>query len=1325
MTSRFGDFVVGQGFLDPSSPPLQFRRARVAELQQLDKVATLSEEEELERMYAADCFLGPKEILQETDRQVMTSVANSMVFHDNRYWVRLPWLDMGRLPPSFDRARKRVRSLAGRLSPDEFQKYKENILELLKLEFIEIVENWSVEDHNRCYYLSHHAVFKLADSGATKMRIVFDGSAHEIDEPSLNDLLFRGPVLLPSLQGVLIRFLFSKIAIISDIEKAFLQVGVQEEERDTLRFLFGDSPSEILSNRFCLLRFRRLPFGLKCSPAILAIVIETHLRKSSSPLAPEIGRNLYVDNSLLEAVDDDEAIEKAKEAHSLFLKGGMNLRDFTSNSARLRNSLDPSLLNTAEVVKVLGVYWNPALDLVYIKIPSWPGNVPSKKEFSSLQAKMFDPLGVLRPISIKAHLLLQKNWDKTSSWDDTPNPASQSTVIKFTQQFDGRWLNIPRFGPLVVQNFRIHVFTDASFDAVGAAAYVQDSNSLKCFLILSKAKLTPPSLRPRPHQVSEESMPNNPLTVNTLEILALDIGAKLASFIQSELPRPAESYNVWSDSKCSLAWLDGQEPARNRVFVRNRVAAIRKVPGLLFRHVSGDQNPADILSRGTDLNLLANHQLWWNGPDFLHHPESWPSPVSAAPKSETVSLPLKRIEVDRDPVIPLSRSEQAEVLTISDSFLATVRYLRERLGCSESVAQDFIFRLDQLVEPPSVRDHERFALAKSRGIWFVTGRLENSDLPEAERHPIFLSKSSRILPKLLADLHSRVHPNLTTTWSSIRPFVFFPEGRRHLKSVLIKVCDPCRRAFARPFVVPPIPALPKSRVTRNFPFSFVGLDCCGPFLILQNRVVSKTYLLVITCLSTRYTHVEIVEHGTTQSLVLAFRRFVATFGLPSEILSDHAKNFELGAKVLKRLSKEISSLGPIKWQFTTPYSPWKGGVYEKMIGILKEALRKSLPKKPVNSELFNTLVAEIRALLNQRPILANLVQSSTPCCLRPVDLVFPEKRDSFPLFATEDDKDPEYVPYTPPRPDQIVSDWVRSMSKIEKFWKNFHDVYLRYLQSVGKPRVGKYEVPKVGQVVLLLNDAEKNRNAWKTAVVKRIILGHDGFCRSVVLESDKREFERPLSLIAPLETPTVDFAIPDVHTRDFAGIRVRQLGKRKVGLPITVRRTVSRRHGRRIAGRVHRRMPRGNQRVPEQGHSIRAFKGINSAHGPGRTVRGKDSRRHREFRGWSRIAAGDPKRKPSGSETHSPRHPSSPQAYLVSTSDSGSRSPNPMEKPLGDPLPSHPSISASPSSERQDWTLNFDCPASPRFDVLESSADPARSPPGHVVESQRSPQFPR
>ncbi|CAD5213952.1 unnamed protein product [Bursaphelenchus xylophilus] len=748
---------------------------------------------------------------------------------------------------------------------------------------------------------------------------------------------------------------------------------------------------------------------------------------------------------------------------------------------------------------------------------------------------------------------------------------------------------------------------------------------------------------------------------------------------------------------------------------------------LAFYHIPGVQNPADVLSRGTDLTSLTNNKLWWKGPQILLDPKTWPSPLSLDSKEEEKVIPVKKVMTETVPSLPLTLVEQNDILEVSASFLETVRYLKEKLNCSAPRAQDFIVRIDQTQNAPSDRECERYALAKNNGIWFVTGRLENSELPESEKHPIFLSKTSKIFPKLLFDLHSRVHPNLSTTLSSLRPFVFCPGGRSHLKNVLIKVCEPCRRAFARPFALPPIPALPDSRVSRNRPFSFVGMDCCGPFAVLQKQRLCKTYLLVITCLSTRYTHLEQVERGTAQSLVLAFRRFVALFGLPLEILSDHGRNFELGAKVLKRFSGQIATLGPIRWQFTTPYSPWKGGVYERMIKLLKEALRKSLPKKPLHSEMFCTVVSEIGAMLNQRPILSGLSNTVTPRCLRPVDLVFPEKRESFPLFVEQTDpSDPDYVPYVPPQSDQIAQDWSRSMSRVNRFWKSFHQSYLRYLQTVGKPRVGRYETPRVGQVVLLLKPSETNRNLWKTAVVKKVNLSVDGFCRSVILESEGREFERPISQIAPLELPPIDSLLDGLNSRTLSVHRSRRLrlGGQRLGEPSTAsKNATSLRPRRRIADRPYPLPPTDHRLLPDGSNLAGSAIRISPPYRSPRNIRGAGRRgikkgRPRQRRPGRKIKSSPFRHHQTGHTIYPlPSSPSSFPNSEGSTQEDASRSnpfhrdqsaPQSVDFAMGYPAPINSPIQSNPSSD------SFTTPDGLHFLASEPSTshDPTGGPRG-------------
>jgi hypothetical protein len=56
------------------------------------------------------------------------------------------------------------------------------------------------------------------------------------DNKSLNEYLYRGPVMLKDLCGLLLRFRIPKFAVVADIEKAFLQLGLQNEDRNVTKF---------------------------------------------------------------------------------------------------------------------------------------------------------------------------------------------------------------------------------------------------------------------------------------------------------------------------------------------------------------------------------------------------------------------------------------------------------------------------------------------------------------------------------------------------------------------------------------------------------------------------------------------------------------------------------------------------------------------------------------------------------------------------------------------------------------------------------------------------------------------------------------------------------------------------------------------------------------------------------------------------------------------------------------------------------------------------------------------------------------------------------
>ena len=140
---------------------------------------------------------------------------------------------------------------------------------------------------------------------------------------SLNECLHRGPITLPNMCGIiLLRFRCYFIAILADIEKAFLQIGVQPHERDVTRFLWltdPTRPSKVDGNLF-VYRFYRVPFGKICSPFLLESTLKLHFWKEGSQVAKIIVENIYVDNVCTGTNSDEEAVSLYKEAKNI-LKG--------------------------------------------------------------------------------------------------------------------------------------------------------------------------------------------------------------------------------------------------------------------------------------------------------------------------------------------------------------------------------------------------------------------------------------------------------------------------------------------------------------------------------------------------------------------------------------------------------------------------------------------------------------------------------------------------------------------------------------------------------------------------------------------------------------------------------------------------------------------------------------------------------------------------------------------------------------------------------------------------------------------------------------------
>ena len=606
-SSKFGDIV--SGFI-PSSPlnPVVSSNATTLSFLSL-------EEDPVETLWSLET-IGIRDNPQQNDDDLALDQFNtSITLVNGRYQVAWPWKNKHpQLPSNFDISLMRLKSLLKKLlaDPKLAEKYKAVLVEQEKLQMIEKVPTDATAE--LIHYIPHHPVLR-EDRTTTKVRIVFDASARQSKQsPSLNDCLYRGPVLLNDLAGMLIRFRLNKFAAISDIEKAFLQVGLQEQARDVVRFLWLKEPNKLsLEDNLQQYRFTRVPFGIISSPFLLAATLKHHLSQHQSHLAKDLIENFYVDNLLITAPTLEQAREYVHGARTILNEMAMNLREFASNSPDALQGLTPELKQNADSVKVLGLKWQLSKDTLQIELPlsDHPQKDLTKRLVLSKVAKVFDPLGLISPVLVPLKLFVRELWRQETGWDQILAPPLQQRFSELLFEW-GRIRNfeIPRWiGNRRDGDIQLHIFTDTSKDAYCAAAYLRFENSqgVQAALVFAKCRITP---------LKTVSIPR-------LELLAAVIGGRLIHYLSKEMKFHFTKRILWTDSKCVLMWLRTQRILT--VFVENRLKELKATKDLEFRYVPTSDNPADIGSRGCSFQELLSGK-WFKAPDWLIADESeWPT----------------------------------------------------------------------------------------------------------------------------------------------------------------------------------------------------------------------------------------------------------------------------------------------------------------------------------------------------------------------------------------------------------------------------------------------------------------------------------------------------------------------------------------------------------------------------------------------------------------------------------------------------------------------------------------------------------------------------
>ncbi|XP_055928220.1 uncharacterized protein LOC129959422 [Argiope bruennichi] len=235
----------------------------------------------------------------------------------------------------------------------------ENVFENWKKEGI--VEELNSEDlkDSKCHYLPHRPVIK--NNSPTRIRSVFDGSAKSKGSPSLNDCLVTGPNLVELIPTLINRFRIGKYGVIADIHKAFLQIQLNDSDKDYLRFLWWQDGD---SNNVKIYRHCRVVFGIKSSPFLLGATLN-HLLDGAPDCykmtAQHLQKYMYVDNCVASVKSEADLTQFINESTKIMALGKFDLRGWQHNSFEslidnCNESQDVS--PTSQNVPVLGLLWN-------------------------------------------------------------------------------------------------------------------------------------------------------------------------------------------------------------------------------------------------------------------------------------------------------------------------------------------------------------------------------------------------------------------------------------------------------------------------------------------------------------------------------------------------------------------------------------------------------------------------------------------------------------------------------------------------------------------------------------------------------------------------------------------------------------------------------------------------------------------------------------------------------------------------------------------------------------------------------------------------------
>jgi hypothetical protein len=247
-------------------------------------------------------------------------------------------------------------------------------------------------------------------------------------------------------------------------------------------------------------------------------------------------------------------------------------------------------------------------------------------------------------------------------------------------------------------------------------------------------------------------------------------------------------------------------------------------------------------------------------------------------------------------------------------------------------------------------------------------------------------------------------------------------------------------------------------------------------------------------------HLELVRSFGVDDCVRALRKFFGRRGIPSIIFSDNAKAFKAAQVQLLKIYADVCP----DWKFIVPRAPWHGGWWERLVGVVKSALRKTLGVKSLTFAELETCLVEIEACVNSRPLTAMGEGPQDTSPLTPAQFLIGRSH----MYVKPDVNELNF------ESESLVDRKVLHDSMLNQFWDIWSKEYLRNLPVYGKSQ--KVDEIKEGTLVLVREEGQP-RLTWPLGLVTQVCPGKDGIVRTVKVRFRGSEFLRPIQKLHQLE----------------------------------------------------------------------------------------------------------------------------------------------------------------------------------------------------------------